>query len=75
MSSSIKHIKNVCKIGKGSECCRYLMATENGFFCGKIDPDTKKLLDFRVDAGISLAVGDNCDGKDSKKLNDYIYDK
>jgi len=30
------HIKNVCKIGQGHDCCRYLLAGKDGFECAKM---------------------------------------
>lgn len=32
-----KYIKDICKIGQGHECCRYLLMGPKGFECGKMD--------------------------------------
>lgn len=59
-----EHIHKACKPGKGSECCRYLMASSKGMECGKNDPDTKSMFDSKVDE--MNAKGDNCDGWEFK---------
>jgi hypothetical protein len=38
MAQLSEHVKNVCKIGQGAACCRYLMAGPGGFECAKIAP-------------------------------------
>jgi len=70
--SDLDYIKKVCKIGQGSNCCRYLIAGEMGFECAKLNPDLKALMDTRVKAEINIAKGDNCSGKFLK--NDYKID-
>lgn len=64
------HVKNICKIGQAKECCRYLVAGEDGFECGKMDDKMKEILDLRVSAELQTGVADNCDGiSDSNVLN------
>ena len=29
------HIENVCKLGEGHDCCRYLIIGSDGFQCAK----------------------------------------
>lgn len=72
------HVKNICKVGQKTECCRYLFATATGFECGKVDRELKQLQDQRVEKGLSASlgqgIGDNCDGVDDKTiLNDMTY--
>jgi hypothetical protein len=64
-------IKNVCKIGQGSDCCRYLMMGPKGFECAK-HTELKTLLDKRVMLKTITAQGDNCEGKTIEELNNKI---
>ena len=54
-------IKDVCKIGQGKECCRYLILGAKGFECGKVNPEEREMLDRRK--GRMVAQGDNCEGR------------
>jgi len=63
-----EHVKNVCKIGQGNECCRYLVIGGSGFECVK-NTEMKKYLDSRVAMETIVARGDNCDGKETQELN------
>jgi len=54
-------LKNVCKIGAGKECCRYLACGADGFECLKNTP-LATVMDNRVKAGKANAQGNNCDG-------------
>lgn len=65
----LDHIKDVCKIGQGSNCCRYLMMAPNGWECGKLDPRAKSVLDNKVSSGGWTSKGDNCEGKTQEFLN------
>lgn len=40
-------IEEVCKIGQGNDCCRYLVVGPNGFECAK-HTALKRYLDTRV---------------------------
>ncbi len=55
-------LKDVCKIGQGKECCRYLACGPNGFDCMK-HSSIGRVLDSRVAAGTIRAQGDNCEGR------------
>lgn len=57
-----EHLKEVCKIGQGKECCRYLTCGPQGFQCAKCS-SLKYQLDGRVWSSTIVAQGDNCDGK------------
>lgn len=62
------HVKNVCKLGQGNACCRYLVIGANGLECMK-KTEMKEYLDSRVKSETMIARGDNCDGKEIKDLN------
>jgi hypothetical protein len=61
-------IKNVCRIGQGNACCRYLTVSPSGWNCEK-HSSLKALLDRRVEANTIVAQGDNCEGKSNDFLN------
>jgi hypothetical protein len=39
-----------CGIGRGHDCCRYLVAGGDGFECARVSPSLKKTLDARGDS-------------------------
>ncbi len=56
-------LKEVCKIGQGAKCCRYIVVCgRDGITCAK-NIDMKKALDRRVEAGQFTAIADNCEGE------------
>ena len=56
-----KRAIEICKMGRGSECCRYMAVGINGFTCLKLT-NLKDVLDKRVELNTITAKGDNCDG-------------
>ena len=52
---------DICKMGKGSYCCRYLVCGAEGFECAK-HTSLKETIDRRVRWGQFTARGDNCEG-------------
>lgn len=38
-------IKDICKIGQGKDCCRYLVMGANGFECMKTHRAAKAIID------------------------------
>jgi hypothetical protein len=54
------YLINICKLGRGRECCRYLVAGRR-FECAKLTP-LKETIDARVAARSFSAQGDNCEG-------------
>ena len=68
-----KHVKDICKIGQGRECCRYLIVGGLGFECAKLTK-LKTLLDKRVLKDSMTAQGDNCKGY-SVKLSIEILNR
>ena len=63
MEITKEYMDEVCKMGQGEDCCRYITVGADGFQCGKDDPSIKTALDQRV-FGMT-AKGDNCEGWDS----------
>ena len=53
-------LRNICKIGQGKDCCRYLVCGVGGFECAKLS-GLKTLIDHRVE--LMTAQGDNCEGR------------
>jgi hypothetical protein len=62
----LEHAKNICQVGQGSNCCRYLTMALDGWSCEK-HSSLKSYLDFRARTGMMHAIGDNCEGKDSRE--------
>lgn len=56
------HVRDICLIGQGEKCCRYLAMSPHGWSCEKLTP-ARFVLDDRVAAGSMYARGDNCDGR------------
>ena len=54
-----EHVRAICKIGQGVECCRFLVAAELGFERAK-HSDLHDAIQARVE--FMTAKGDNCDG-------------
>jgi len=68
----MKHLEEICKIGKGSACCRYIVAGKEGITCAKLT-SLKVIIDRRVSHGSFIAQGDNCEGKEENiKLADLL---
>ena len=57
------HLKSICKIGQGKECCRYILIGKDGFECAK-NTSLQKNLDDRVEQ--MNAQGDNCKEVDNE---------
>ena len=61
---NIEKVKQICKIGQGAACCRYLACGSNGFECLKLIPTAKSHIDFKADIKQDMtAIGDNCEGE------------
>jgi len=58
-----EQIRNICKIGQESNCCKYLVMGSKGFECMKFDPENKKVIDSNWN-DTKVAQGDNCEGKE-----------
>lgn len=59
MSLSPQQIIDVCKMDKGTDCCRYLICGGNGFECAKMT-SLKDAIDARINQ--MNAKSDNCGG-------------
>jgi hypothetical protein len=59
------YINEVCRIGQGHACCRYLTVGADGFDCEKRTA-IKVVLDARGDS--MTARGDNCPGMTGAEL-------
>lgn len=64
-----KHVVNVCRIGQGAKCCKYLVMGSSGFECMKIDKRNKLIIEQQWGATQHVAQGDNCGGIDIYLLN------
>lgn len=56
---------NLCKMGQGHDCCRYLAVDGKGWSCLKLT-STAVYIDQRVKAETMTARADNCPGKGSE---------
>ena len=50
---------DTCKLGEGTDCCKYLTADINGLQCGKLNPKVKAWIDKTTHM---VAKSDNCNG-------------
>lgn len=55
-----EHVKGVCKVGRGDECCAYLVIG-HGFECAK-GTSLAYTIERRLALGTMNAKGDNCMG-------------
>lgn len=62
-----EHVRDVCKIGQGSDCCRYIFIGPDSWGCAKVVAHLKQRLDAQVDREEMTAIGDNCPGWPSEK--------
>ena len=57
--------REVCRIGQGEACCRYLTMAPGGWSCEK-HTVLSFTLDARAAAGTINARGDNCPGRGAR---------
>ena len=50
--------KTICRLGKGAECCAFLVADTNGFECIRISYPTNTIIFERLEKGIMNAKGE-----------------
>jgi hypothetical protein len=62
------NLKNICKVGQGSDCCKYLLCDREGFQCAKTG-GLKDFVDQNWDSE-KVAQGDNCSGLKKEELNE-----
>jgi hypothetical protein len=65
---SSSHVEEVCKIGQGAECCRYLVGSAEGMHCAKLAPGLAEQIDRRHAVGAMIARGDNCPGRPGEEI-------
>jgi len=56
------HLKTVCKMGHGADCCRFIVADGGGIQCAKHEPVLVEQINRRIAADAFTARGDNCEG-------------
>lgn len=66
------YIKQVCKIGQGAACCKYLGGGVDGLECLKINPAFKGVIDEDWTKTQHVAQGDNCEGQKNLKTAEII---
>ena len=69
MAISREYLREVCKLGKGEECCSYLICSAAGFECAK-GTEFEEVIKTRRTAGEMIAKGDNCKGFGHKEPDD-----
>ena len=63
-----EYLKDVCKLGQGEACCRYIgVGIGRGFWCAKSDPELKKTIDQLVHN--MNAQGDNCSADPNPEIH------
>lgn len=58
-------VKDVCRIGQGATCCRFLTMSPEGWSCEK-HGEHSALLTHRAACGQMTAIADNCAGRISR---------
>lgn len=62
------YLREICRIGQGADCCRYLIGDDTGLHCAKHAPELASQLDERVRLETIHARGDNCPGKPFEEI-------
>jgi hypothetical protein len=60
-----ERLREICKLGQGADCCRYITAGPDGIRCQKFT-SVGRYIDARVLEGTFVARGDNCPGLEGK---------
>ena len=58
----VETLVNICRVGQGAACCRYIVSGGNGIECVKHEPNLNQQINERVREGLFIAQGDNCEG-------------
>lgn len=61
MTDAPDRLREICNVGGGPDCCRYLVSGPGGITCAKLT-GLRAEIDRRVAAGMFTARADNCDG-------------
>jgi hypothetical protein len=51
-------VKEICKLGKGAECCAFLVCGSNGFECIRMSYPNNSTIFARLEAGTMNAKGE-----------------
>jgi len=54
---SMEEAKDICRLGKGSECCAFLVMSPQGFECIRMDYPSNSLIFDRLEKGTMNAKG------------------
>ena len=60
------YVKNICKIGQGKDCCRYLIFG-TGFECAKLTT-VSRIIDVHATLPSYTSKGNNCDGLEENQF-------
>ena len=63
------HLDEVCRMGHGAWCCKYLMAGRRGLECAKHEGLKQAIDNAWAGDPTKTAQGDNCDGQPIEILN------
>jgi hypothetical protein len=55
-------LRDVCRIGQGPHCCRYIVCDAGGFDCARHMPDLAGQINARAEAQTMNARAINCPG-------------
>jgi hypothetical protein len=67
-------VEEMCGLGQGEGCCRYLIQSPDGFECAKSSPEMREATDERFEQGMN-AKGDNCSGPDRVRFTRDVSDR
>ena len=62
------HVEEICKVGQGAACCRFLVGGAEGLRCAKLYPELAEQIERRHAVGAMIARGDNCPGKPMEEI-------
>jgi hypothetical protein len=67
-----EHWYNVCKIGQGADCCKYVVGGQKGLECAKENVADKRVIDENWAQTPHIAQSDNCVGYTLHKSTNNI---
>lgn len=62
-------VENICKFGKGEDCCSFLIFGGDGFSCAK-GTSVEATISYRRFLETMRAMGDNCSGPPEYKIKE-----
>jgi hypothetical protein len=57
--------KEICRIGQGKDCCRFLTMAPTGWSCEKTSSFSDHLTT-KASLGLMVAISDNCEGRGTR---------